>query len=862
MDERQRYDQLKLDIRRHDDLYYRQASAKIQDHDYDALMRELKELEAAHPEWVTPDSPSQVVNGVYPNEPQDADDSNSRRINRVEHSVPMLSIDNTYSLNDLTEWANKTQKYLSERTRDDKIEWVVELKIDGVSGALIYEKGVLKQMITRGDGQRGDDYSANAVMLTNIPKRIELPSAADASLHKLVDEGKIEVRGEIFMTNEDLVALNLIREQEGLPPFANTRNLTAGSIGLGYDDKGRDVLSLRPEDVDEKDRAKLAKEQPLLRLERSRRKLGFFFHSLGSTEGLPVKTHWDFLKLVETWGFAPTPMAARFDSFEKVKSYCESVIEKLDELNFEIDGLVIKVNSLEQRAVLGDTVKSPRWVIAYKFKKYEALTTVLDIRLQVGKSGVITPVADVQPCEIAGTTVSRSSLHNFDELRRKDIRIGDVIVMEKAGKIIPHVVRTEKHLRKAELPEFPLPSECPVCREPVVKDPETVYWRCVNPDCPAQLKEKIRYFATRGAMDITGLGDKNVDKLVDSQLIGCFADIYRLKDRRDEMIKLFYAPETKEESKTTESPISEAELAQKATIAEPLDDATEKANVLEGLELDALPPESVLQEGQVVARAAKRRATGKKKSTSTLMVDNLLAAIERSKNRGLALLLNGLSIQHVGSRVATVLARHFKTAAALMRASEEELSAINEIGPKIAQSVWTFFHLPDGSPAHGQKTVEDLAEMGVLVDIPGYVPEKQLTMGLFMDFDQFDQNVEPTVEADSSQTNEVVAQKPNEAAADEQRDSDSSPIAAVPQQIFEGLPIVVTGTLKHFNRQDIERLIESLGGRASSSVSKKTAFVIAGEEAGSKRDKALTLGVPIISEEQFLEKANAAGNID
>lgn len=856
MDELERYKQLIQDIRRHDALYYQKAQPEIGDSEYDALMRELKELEAAHPDWITPDSPTQVVNGAYQKSGETAtteEAPDDLRLNRVEHSVPMLSIDNTYSLGELDNWANRTQKLLSEQTADDQIEWVVELKIDGVSGALIYDKGSLKRMVTRGNGHFGDDYSANAVMLTNIPERIALPDKTDASLRQRVEQGQIEIRGEIYMTNEDLVALNLIREQEGAAPFANTRNLTSGSIGLGYDDRGRDVVLLKPEDVAEKDRAKLPKEQANILLERSRRKLGFFFHSLGSTDGLKVKTHWDFLKLVESWGFAPTPMAAKFDSFAKVKEYCESVIERLDELNFEIDGLVIKVNSLAQREVLGQTAKSPRWVIAYKFQKYEAPTKVLDIRLQVGKSGVITPVADVEPCEIAGTTVSRSSLHNFDELRRKDIRIGDVIIMEKAGKIIPHVVRAEKHLRKEELPEFPLPTECPVCHAPAVKDPDTVYWRCVNPDCPAQIKEKIRYFATRGAMDITGLGDKNVDKLVDSGLVCSFADIYRLANRRDDMIELFYPTSggtaiTEEAPKSSENPVE--------TVA-----------AMDALDFGSNSGEEIGAAGKSLGNSSRKSTTksaSRKKRPSTLMVDNLLSAIERSKRRGLALLLNGLSIQHVGARVATVLAKRFKTAKNLMAASEEDLSSVNEIGPIIAQSVWSFFHLPDGSPAHGSKTVSELAQMGVLVDLPGYSPTiERVATGSLFDFDQDEQD-EQNYQNEQAEQAEQENQENRGATGDitgektglELESPDSSELTASDLRVqpFEGLSIVVTGTLQRFKRQDIERLIDSLGGRASSSVSKKTAFVVAGEEAGSKKDKALALGVPVITEDEFLEK--------
>ena len=781
MDERELYNQLKAEIRHHDELYYLKAQPEILDHEYDALMRQLKDLEAAHPDWVTPDSPTQVVGGEYP-EPQSdaapapeveynlfgeviepekpkatskkktervtpapAPASQSTKLNRVVHAVPMLSIDNTYSVGELDDWAIRTQKYLSQRTSNDKIEWVVEPKIDGVSGALIYKNGTLSQMVTRGNGQEGDDDSANACMLTNVPQTLQIDYASAPELKKL---DSIEIRGEIFMTNDNRVELNLIREKENKQPYANTRNLTSGSISLGYDDKGQDILSIDPNRFENPaDRNKLLRDQEKVRLERSRRKLGFYCHSIGRTDGLPIKTHMDFLNLVSTWGLQPTPMAAVFDSFGKVKQHCETMIENLDQFDVEIDGLVIKVNSLAQREILGTTMKSPRWVIAYKFQKYKAPTTVLDIRVQVGKNGTITPVADVAPVEIAGTTVSRASLHNFDQIAEKDIRVGDVIIMEKAGKIIPHVVRAEKHLRKpyVELPPYQPPTHCPVCDSPLVKDADAVFLRCVNPDCPAQLKEKIRFYASRTAMDITGLGDKNVEAIVDAGLIETFADIYRLKDRRAELINVFYKPTDKDLEKAKASGT------------------------------DWAP-----------------------KSTAT--VDNLLTAIDNSKSRPLSLLITALSIQHVGKKTATILVRKFKTAENLLSATVDELSQINDVGPTIAASVWNFFHLPDGSDAHGATVLKELLDLGVSQE-------------------------------------EAVPEEDNGNAAS-----------------LEGQTIVVTGTLEKFTRQEIEDLIVKLGGKASSSVSKKTAFVVAGKEAGSKLTKAQQLGVPVLTEQEFLDR--------
>ena len=394
----------------------------------------------------------------------------------------------------------------------------------------------------------------------------------------------LEPRGEIYMANSDLVRLNERQKAEGKPLFANTRNVAAGSI-----------RQLDPRICAE-------------------RRLRFFCHSVGDREGLAAQTHMDFLKEMTDYGIPITPGAACFPSFEAAAEHCEQLIERLHELDFEIDGLVLKVNRYDQRDRLGATSKAPRWVIAYKFEKYEATTRVNAIRVQVGKTGAITPVADLEPVELAGTIVSRASLHNAEEIERKDVRVGDVVVVEKAGKIIPHVVRVEVAERKGELPKFHFPKKCPECGTPAVKDEGGVYIRCPNPECPAQIKERIRYYASRNAMDIEGLGDKLVDQLVNQKLVESYGDLYRLT--ADKLLEL--------------------------------------------------------------ERMGRKSA------------ENLLAGIEASKGRGLARLLNALSIRHVGNRVASVLAERFRTIDALLAADIDELSRTNEIGPVIAKSVLRF----------------------------------------------------------------------------------------------------------------------------------------------------------------------------
>ncbi len=654
----QRLEELRAEIRRHDQKYYVEARPEISDHDSDARIRELLELESQHPALVTADSPSRRV-GEQP-----VDERNS-----VPHRQPMMSIDNVYSLEELEAFGKRTAKLLEE----EPSRWVVELKIDGIAVSLVYEQGRLAQAITRGNGVVGDDITHTVRTIPDVPLRL---SGNPPAL--------LEVRGEIYMTNSDLVRLNERRREQGEEPFANTRNVTAGT-----------VRALDP---------KVAAE----------RRLRFFAHGVGYSEGLEAADYFEFLAELRGYGLPTTPLVEGFDSFEKAVAHCEAVVERLHELDFEVDGLVLKVSDFRQRQILGATSKAPRWLIAYKWEKYEAVTKLLDVEYNVGKTGAITPVALLEPVQLAGTTVSRSSLHNFEEIERKDIRIGDWLVVEKAGKIIPHVVRVEKHRREGELPPIEPPTVCPVCEAPAVKDEGGVYLRCENPKCPAQVKERIRYFATRNAMDIEGLGDKLVDQLVARGLVRSYGDLYRL---------------------TFEA--------------------------LSGLE-----------------------RMGKKSS------ENLLAGIEASKDRGLARLLNALSIRHVGQRVAKILAGRFPSIEELLAASEEEISQVHEIGEVIARSVYGFLHSP-----YGETTIEELRSLGVVME----------------------------------------------------SEEESAPAS----QLLAGKTLVVTGTLSRYSRDEIHAMIARHGGRASSSVSKKTAYLIAGADAGSKLTKAQELGVAVLTEDEF-----------
>lgn len=655
----ERIEALREQLRFHDRKYYVEANPVISDHEYDHLMTELKKLEAENPQWITPDSPTQRVG-----------EQTVEGLEKVEHRLPMLSIENTYSMDELETFARRTERLLAGET----LHWSVELKIDGVAASVIYENGVLTRAVTRGDGRVGDDITHNVRTITDVPLRLSADKPPEI----------LEVRGEVYMRNSDLVTLNERQQAAGEATYKNTRNVAAGSIRL-----------LDP---------KLCAE----------RNLRMFCHGVGYCQGIRSASYDEFLDEIRDYGLSPTPHAKSFQQFSDAAAYADELTQRLDELDFEVDGIVLKVNDFQQRERLGNTSKSPRWLAAYKWEKYEATTRLNEIRVQVGKSGAITPVAELEPVQLAGTTVSRASLHNAEEIVRKDIRVGDTVVVEKAGKIIPHIVRVEKHLRGSNSVPFQFPQECPVCGAELLKDEGGVYIRCLNYSCPAQLKERLRYFASRKAMDIEGLGEESVEQLVAAGLVHRFGDLYRLTF--DQIVAL--------------------------------------------------------------ERMGKRSA------------ENLLAGIAASKSRGLARVLNALSIRHVGTRVAEVLAGHFGSIEAMQAATAEQIAEIHEVGTTIANSVYTFLH-----SENGEEIIADLQAQGVDMTAP------------------------------------LIAEQTE------------SPLA--------GKTVVVTGTLTKYSRDEIQEKIKQLGGRASSSVSKKTDFLVAGEKAGSKLAKAQQLGVRVLTEEEF-----------
>ena len=664
-DAKKEIESLRAEIRRHDWLYYVQAKPIIPDEEYDRLMTRLKELEAKHPELVTPDSPTQRVGG----QPIEG-------FTQVRHAAPMLSIDNTYNEADLREFDARVHRLLD----GEKYAYVVDPKVDGVAVSLRYERGVLVLAATRGDGRTGDDITNNARRIRAIPLRL---------LGEDVPE-VLEVRGEVFWPKKAFAAYNAKRQAAGEELFANPRNGTAGTL-----------KQLDPAAV-------------------TQRGLSFIAHGFGEVSRMPVEQWSELLELyANRWG-VPINGRQRCENADQVWAYIDAFREGRYELPFDVDGVVVKVDNLAQRDRLGQTSKYPRWCIAYKYQAEQAQSLLRAVEFQVGRLGTLTPVAKLTPVLLAGTTVSSASLHNMGQIRRLDVRIGDTVLVEKAGEIIPQVVRVVMENRPKDLSqtkEIHAPAKCPACGGQVARDEGGAYLRCINPECPAQLSEKLQFFAGRDQMDIGDLGPALIDQLVGRGLVKHFADLYSLS-----------------------------------------------AEQLEELE-----------------RMGKKSA------------QNVVRHIAESKARGLARLLAGLGIRHVGGRVAEVLAEHFGQIDRIAAASEEDLTATPEIGPVVAGSVHQFFH----SPA-GQAAINRLKQAGVKMD--------------------------------------------------------AIRLAGRAEGPLLGKTVVVTGTLEKFSRSQAEQAVKDAGGRVASSVSSKTSFVVVGVEAGSKADKARKLGVEIIDEAEFIRR--------
>ena len=651
--------ELRREIARHDRFYYEEAAPQISDREYDALLRELRDLENAHPELLTADSPTQRVAG----KPLEG-------FKQVRHRVAMQSLDNTYSLEEADEFMARVERLLP----GIKLRWTIEPKVDGVAISLTYRDGLLELAATRGDGTTGDDVTQNVRTIRSIPLRLE-GDAPDL----------IEIRGEVYLPKKKFAALNEEREKDGEALFANPRNAAAGSLKL-------------------LDSSIVAK-----------RGLGAVFYGVGAVEGGKApQTQTDLLRWLKKIGLPVVPKFWEAEDEAEVRKAIAALEKLRHDFAFETDGAVIKLDDFKRRDQAGSTSKAPRWAMAYKYEAERARTRLNSVTVQVGRMGTLTPVAELDPVQIAGSRVARATLHNEEEIARKDIRIGDWVFVEKAGEVIPAVVGVDLKARTGKEKKFKMPENCPSCGSKVFRDPELTAVRCINPDCPAQIRRRLEHFGARGAMDIEGLGEAMVDQLVAEGLVEALPDIYALK-------------------------------------------------------------------GNEVA-ALERMG---EKSTA-----NLLAAIEGSKEQPLWRLLFALGIMHVGASVARKLADKFHTLDKIAEASVEELESTEDVGQVVAEEIHSFFRLP-----HNKKLIESLRKHG-------------------LNFGEHDKRSAPA------------------------------------SQELSGETWVITGTLDR-PRDEIAELIRRHGGTVSGSVSKKTSYVLAGEEAGSKLDKAKSLGVPVVDEKQF-----------
>lgn len=643
---------LKAEIREHNKRYYEQDAPTVSDYEYDMLMQRLKKLESEHPELKTADSPTQKVGGKA-----------SAAFSAVTHEVALESLNDVFSVEEVESFVTK----VSEAVPD--AEYVAEPKIDGLSVALYYENGVFVQGATRGDGVTGEDVTANLLTINDIPKRLE-----NAPEH-------LAVRGEVYMSKTVFAELNEQREINGEQLLANPRNAAAGSL-----------RQLDPE------------------VARSRR-LSIMVFNVQSVSGREFKTHAETLDFLREMGF-PTVAYSVCKTAEECSAKIAEIGESRENFPFDIDGAVIKLNSLAGRALLGSTSKAPRWAVAYKYPPEKKETKLVDIVIQVGRTGVLTPTAELEPVRIAGSTVSRATLHNIDNITSKDIRIGDTVIIQKAGDIIPEVVEVVKEKRSGEESVYTMPEKCPVCGTKVVREADEAATRCVNPECPAQKIRNIIHFASKDAMDIDGLGPAIIEQLAEQKLVNSPADLYYL--RYEDLVE--------------------------------------------------------------IERMGVKSA------------NNLIKAIENSKNAGLDRVIFALGIRNIGSKAGKILAEKYGDIDSLSDATEEELTKIEDIGPIMAKSITNFF-----SSTGAIDIIQKLRFAGV----------------------------------DLTYTKKSTDNR------------------------FEGMTFVLTGTLPTYSRDEASEIIENFGGKTSSSVSKNTTYVLAGEKAGSKLTKAEQLGVKIIDEAEF-----------
>ena len=653
---------LRKTIEYHNRRYYQQDSPEISDAEYDRLMRELQDLENRYPEAFSPSSPSQRV-GAAP----------LSKFAPFHHPSPMFSLANAFSEGEIIEFDQRIKRLAGV----NEIGYIAEPKLDGLAVNLIYENGVFKQGATRGDGTTGEDVSQNLKTISSLP--LIMKNTSEYPLPSF-----IEIRGEVYIEKDPFEKLNQRRTQDGDEPFANPRNAAAGSL----------------RQLDSRITA--------------RRPLNIFLYGIGEAKGINFSTHWEALQILDGWGFPVNRVIEKASNIESCIHYFERIAAQREKLPYEIDGVVLKVNDLSLQKILGNVSRNPRWAIACKFPAAQAMTVVKDIIVGVGRMGTLTPVAIMEPVNVGGVMVSRATMHNEDEVLKKDVRVGDTVVIQRAGDVIPEVVRIVPEKRSSDTKQFKMPAHCPECGSEVVRYEGEVAHRCVNISCPAQLKEHIRHFASRGAMDIEGLGEKVSAQLFDAKLIADPADLYFL---------------TKEQL----------------------------------VDLD---------------RQAEKSA------------QNLIEAIDGSKNPSLDKFIYALGIRHVGERTAKLLANHYGSIKNLISTTQDELTAIHEIGPEIAASIVEFFH--------EQKNINVLNKF-------------------------FKAGINP-------QKKEVQTSTP-----------------------LQGKSFVFTGTMENMGRNEAQTIVENLGGTIQSSVTKKTTYVVAGSDPGSKLDKARSSGIQIISENEFLK---------
>jgi len=656
------YTNLKNKIEKYNNLYYNEDNPIISDMEYDGLLRKLKEMEKEYPALLEiDDSPTEKIGGTA-----------SNKFSKVEHKVPMLSLSNTYNIAEIEDFDKRVKKIINF---SEKIEYILELKLDGLSISLIYENGNLTRAVTRGDGKIGEDVTENIMEIESIPKKLKEPIS-------------LEVRGEIILPIKNFNKINEEREENGEEVFANPRNAAAGTI--------RQLDSTIV----------------------SKRGLDCYLYYLVNAENYGIKTHLESIKFIEKLGFKTTGIFEEYSDFKTLEKSIEKWRIKREKLDYETDGLVIKINDFSFYETLGYTTKSPRWAIAYKFPAEQVKTRLLDVTFQVGRTGVVTPVAELEAVNLSGSVVKRASLHNFDEIRRKDIKIGDNVIVEKAAEIIPQVVNVVFDDRKGTEKEIKEPESCPACGTKLVKEEGLVALKCLNPHCPEKIKREISYFVSRDAMNISGLGEKIVEKFIELEKIKTVVDIYFLENYRNE---------------------------------------------LENLE-----------------------KMGKKS------VENLLNSINESKNQDFSKVLYALGIPFVGKFNANLLSKTFKDIDVLKEKSVEELLEVKGIGDKAAIAVNTFLN-----NENNWKIITELKEIG-----------------LKFKFEE-----------------------------DELKEVKDNPI--------KGKNFLATGKLQKYKRNEIKDIILEKGGNYLSAVSKNLDFLIAGEKAGSKLEKAQNLGIRVLSEDEF-----------